>query len=86
MVRQRYWILLLLLAWMPASIRRSSADDLWRREYLTGDWGGARTWLIEHGVGVNAAFTGDSFTNLSGGLRRGTAFLDDFDLLLGLDL
>ena len=86
MVRQRSWILLLLLAWMPAGISQASADDLWRREYFTGDWGGARTWLIEHGVGVNAAFTGDSFTNFSGGLRRGTAFLDDFDLLLGLDL
>lgn len=39
----------------PASIwpRQDYGGDLWSRRYLTGDWGGWRTTLAEHGVTLN---------------------------------
>lgn len=40
---------------------------------LTGDWGGARSDLADHGVNFTFDFTAEAITNTSGGRRRGTA-------------
>jgi porin len=43
-----------LLPWVTQA---EDGDPLWSRETLTGDWGGARTWLAERGVTVQLEFT-----------------------------
>ena len=49
-------------------------QELWKREKLTGDWGGARTALAEKGVDVGINYIGETFSVLSGGLKRGTTY------------
>jgi len=51
--------------------------------HLTGDWGGARTELVNHGVEFLFEYTLESLSNLSGGLRTGTAV--DGLFLSGID-
>lgn len=60
--------------WFP----RSPLD--W--EKLTGNWGGARTRLADHGITVDGLYLGQVFTNLNGGYREGTEYNGLFDLTL----
>lgn len=62
------------------------AGDLMSRDALLGDFGGARTQLLEKGIQFEATFTGDASTNVSGGLRRGEGFTSLLQLGLTLDL
>lgn len=62
------------------------AGDLFTREALTGDWGGARTKLYERGVQFTATYTGDASVNTSGGIRRDEGYSGLLELGLTLDL
>ena len=57
----------------------------WTR--ATGDWGGARTWLEEHGIEVGANYTMDWGATWSGGARnRSTAMsMPDFNVAFDLE-
>lgn len=55
---------------------------LFHRDTLTGDWGGFRGWLGDRGVDLEVTYTGDIISNLSGGRRTGTDYLDNLDLTL----
>jgi porin len=53
---------------------------------LTGDWGGARASLEEHGVSVELSFVLEANRVLSGGLARRTTAHSLADLAIGVDL
>jgi porin len=53
--------------------------------YLTGDWGGRRTALVEKGIDIQAAYTVDYFSNISGGIDEGSDYIDNTDLSVALD-
>jgi porin len=36
-------------------------------KYLTTDWGGARTWMLEHGLDLQLSYTAESYGRLTGG-------------------
>lgn len=63
------------------------------RETLTGDWGGVRTDLKDAGVTVRADYVSETFSNVDGGQRRGTAYVQqiragvdlDMDKIAGID-
>jgi porin len=62
-------------------------QGLWEREKLTGDWGGTRTWLKEQkGIDISVNYIGETFSLLSGGLRRGTAYEGRLDVAVEADL
>jgi porin len=42
-----------------------------RDKYLFGDWLGARSWLVAHGIHVTALFITDPFASVHGGQRLG---------------
>jgi len=54
---------------MPSLIQKlpDYAGDIWQRSCVTGDWGGARTELAEHGI----LFEADITQNLQGNARGG---------------
>jgi len=56
------------------------------REHLTGDWAGWRTTLDDHGLEPYLVYTGSMWSNVAGGIRRGTEFDGYLDLGFGLDL
>jgi porin len=53
--------------------------------YLTDDWVGARKKLSEKGVEFTFVYTGEVFSNISGGLRRGTTYEGLLDLGMDID-
>jgi len=49
-------------------------DKSWLEwEHMTGDWGGARPWLDEHGITFEMDYTADMFYNMHGGLNTSDA-------------
>src|SRR5205809_1019276 len=46
-------------------------QSLWEQEYATGDWGGLRTSLADHGVVFNFTYAADPIGVVSGGIKRG---------------
>jgi porin len=50
---------------------------------LSGDWGGARTRYLDAGVNFRGDYVSETFANVSGGLRRGSAYAQQ--LRLGAD-
>ena len=74
---------LLLAAGVAA---RADEPDLWKREKLSGDWGGVRTALEKQGVEIGINYIGETFSVLSGGLRRGTSYEGRLDAMVETDL
>ena len=64
----------------------AQSESFWTRETLTGDWGGTRTALADHGVEIGLEYTGETLGVLSGGLERGTTYEGRADLSLDVDL
>jgi porin len=55
------------------------------RDTLTGDWGGGRTWLAEHGVGVQLEFT-EYYQGMTGGTGdKGFEFIGRADGFVNFD-
>ena len=61
-----------------------SADSKW----MTGDWGGERTRLIEQGIDIKADYVGEMGANLHGGYNndKTARYSDQFGLGVALDL
>src|SRR5580704_19566026 len=57
----------------------SPPDDLWQRDKLTGDWGGARTKLSQRGVDITFNYIGETLGML-GGIRQGVSYEHRFEL------
>ena len=62
-----------------------SPDDLWTRNYLTGEWGGARTSLEDHGIKLDFRLTQTYQGVASGGSNTHFAYGGKLDIFLTLD-
>ncbi len=60
-------------------------DDFWSRKYLTGDWGGARSQLVDHGITFNLRFSQFYQGVSSGGANTEFEYGGKIDYLLKLD-
>src|SRR5262245_56713490 len=60
--------------------------DFWTREYLTGDWGGARTSLADHGVQFGVLWNQYVQGVVDGGRERKTEYGGTVDYTVNLDL
>lgn len=71
----------------PAPEEPAAKWDLATTERLTGDWGGGRTWLEEHGITLSLSVTNIFQQNAHGGLRTHNAHRvsGSYDLELTLD-
>ena len=54
--------------------------------FLTGDWGGARSNLTDAGVNFRGDYVSETFDNVSGGLRRGSAYAQQVRLGADFDM
>ncbi len=51
---------------------RTAAADSWQNgDHLTGEWGGERTKLADHGVTIDLVYSTEAFTNFSSGRLLG---------------
>ncbi|NWA27152.1 porin [Pseudomonas gingeri] len=66
------------------------ADDAFsaNSKWMTGDWGGERTKLIDEGIDIKADYVGEVGGNLSGGYndQKTARYSDQFGLGVALDL
>jgi porin len=51
-----------------------------------GDPGGGRKWLYDHGITYDLNYTSEVFSNVSGGIRRGTIFEGLLEGIIDADL
>lgn len=58
----------------------------WNQETLTGDWNGTRSSWFRNGADLRFTHKSDVLSNVSGGLKRGTAWLGHTEARLELDL
>src|ERR1700730_6804918 len=61
------------------------ADDIWQRDKLSGDWGGARTELSKRGIDITFNYMGETLGML-GGIRQGVSYEHRFELSIDADL
>ncbi|TNB78308.1 porin [Pseudomonas sp. Fig-3] len=74
----------MMLAGNAHAAEAFSADSQW----MTGDWGGERTRLIEQGIDIKADFVGEMGANLDGGYNddKTARWSQQFGLGVALDL
>ncbi|MBC3270653.1 MULTISPECIES: carbohydrate porin [unclassified Pseudomonas] len=74
----------LVLAGNAMAADAFSSDSKW----MTGDWGGERTRLIEQGIDIKADYVGEMGANLNGGYNddKTARYADQFGLGVALDL
>ncbi|WP_431481978.1 carbohydrate porin [Pseudomonas thivervalensis] len=74
----------MMLAGSAHAANAFSADSKW----MTGDWGGERTKLIEQGIDIKADFVGEMGANLHGGYNddKTARWSQQFGLGVALDL
>ena len=74
----------LVLAGNAMAADAFSSDSKW----MTGDWGGERTKLIEQGIDIKADYVGEVGANLHGGYNddKTARYSDQFGLGVALDL
>jgi len=70
---------------LPSPVSPAAQGPDWNADTLTGDWGGVRTNLGERGVTLEIVLKVDVLSNLSGGLKRGTRYMDNWDVKLKAD-
>ena len=75
---------LLLLFFLSPLLPAAEGPD-WNADTLTGDWGGVRTKLSERGVALEVVLKADILSNVSGGIKRGTKYMDNWDVKLLAD-
>jgi porin len=62
------------------------AGGFWDRDVFTGDWGGLRSTLEDHGLRLGAIETSEALANVTGGVKRGAIYEGRLELDLDLDL
>jgi porin len=71
-------------AWAQA--QRSDNPATPGQSYLTGDWGGTRSYLERLGVTFTFSYTNDLLANVSGGIKTGAVAIGIFQPQVDLDL
>lgn len=76
-----------LVAGLPLCLLAGAACPAqdWNADTLTGDWGGVRSRLSDQGVTLEVVLRADLLSNLSGGSKRGSRYLDNWDFKLKAD-
>jgi porin len=63
-----------------------SPKTLWERDTLSGDWGGLRPRLSDHGFNFGVEYTGEFLANTRGGVERAGLYQHLLKTTLDLDL
>ncbi|MBI5299148.1 MAG: carbohydrate porin [Deltaproteobacteria bacterium] len=58
-----------------------TTTDFWKRNHLTGDWGGTRSKLEEKGLTFGFVYKGEFVGNTRGGLKKGATYLENMDMM-----
>ncbi|MEI9999763.1 MAG: carbohydrate porin [Verrucomicrobiota bacterium] len=70
---------------MPEGLGASQLS-MWKQDEMTGDWGGIRDDMLNHGVAISPTWIGEVFGNPSGGAGKGVISDGLINVALDLDL
>ncbi len=88
LVHAAFFFFAMAMAWAePQAIldEESPAKDWLNSEGVTGEWGGLRTTLQDHGVEIFGGYTAEVWGNTAGGIERGAVYTGLLDFGLNLD-
>ncbi len=76
---------------LGGAIDHAMADEAFapQSRWMTGDWGGKRTELLEQGIDIKLGYIGETATLLEGGYSKGkhpTRYTDQFSIGADIDL
>jgi len=77
-------IFLLFLS-LTSNIKGQEPLEVQKPEKLTGNWNGLRNSFVNKGICLDAVYTGEVVSNLQGGIRHGSSYLDIVDLALTIN-
>lgn len=86
MYARHFVVLVLAISWVHSSAAQEEVGSQWAATTLTGGWSGQRSALLRQGINVELLHKSDVLSNLSGGLRRGTAWLGHTEAGVSFDL
>lgn len=83
-----FFQILLIFCFAIANVAHAETETLpdWKSDTLTGDWNGLRGNLYKAGVDVGITHKSDVLANVSGGLKRGSAWLGHTEVSADFDL
>ena len=70
---------------LHSNIKGQESQEVHLPAKLTGNWNGLRTDFANNGICLDAVYTGEIVSNLQGGIRQGSSYLDVIDLMLAID-
>jgi len=73
-----------LFLFLNSTIEGQELPEAQQPEKLTGDWNGIRDSFVNNGICLDAVYTGEVVSNLHGGIRHGSNYLDVVDLMLAI--
>jgi porin len=65
---------------------KATPPSIWQQPTLTGDWGGARSALKDHGIDVTLKYIGETLAVASGGLDRRSIYAGRLEFSLDTNL
>ncbi len=87
---RNYLLTIATIIWTMILITEITANDskyyFFETERLSGNWGGFRTDMEEAGVSFQAVYKGEYWGAMAGDVPHKTAYVDNIDLILDLDL
>ena len=87
MLKQKFHFVTIFLICLSltSNIKGQESPEVQQPAKLTGNWNGLRTSFMDNGISFDAIYTGEIVSNLQGGIRHGSSYLDVVDLMLALD-
>jgi len=86
MVMRYVLALVMAVGCVGSALAEEDKGPDWNAETLTGDWGGTRSELYKEGVELGFTHKSDVLSNLSGGIKRGTAWMGNTEARVKMNL
>ncbi len=87
LVKQKFLFLVILSLFLSltSNIKGQESPNVQQPQKLTGNWNGLRTHFVNNGISFDAIYTGEIVSNLQGGIRHGSSYLDVVDLIVAVN-
>jgi porin len=81
----RHLFAMMAITWLAVAPCVAEDAPDWN-DTLTGDWGGTRTRLYDKGISLEFTHKSDVLSNISGGLKHGTAWMGNTEAVINMDM
>ena len=87
MLKQEFLFITIILVFLSlaSNIKGQESPEVQQPGKLTGNWSGVRNFLVNKGICLDAIYTGEIVSNLQGGIRHGSSYLDVIDIVFVID-